>query len=115
MAEEKKYLRAILKETRESLSASLAAALSASVQAKFLAADFYRESQALVLYSSIANEVATETIFADALSCGRAIFYPRMARRRAGALSLCKVESRSELAPGAHGILEPVTPPIATA
>ncbi len=114
MADEKKYLRAILKETRESLTASLAAALSARVQSTFLSADFYRESQAIVLYSTLANEVSTDTILYDALGSGRAIFYPRLGRARR-ALSLCKVESRSDLAPGAYGILEPATPAIDTA
>lgn len=109
MAEEKKYLRAILKETRESLTPSCAAAFSARVQSAFLDADFYRQSQALILYAAIANEVSTDAILSDALAADRAIFYPRLDRTR-NALSLCKVESRSALVPGAFGILEPVTP-----
>jgi 5-formyltetrahydrofolate cyclo-ligase len=117
VADERKYLRAILKETRESMPASLAAALSARVQSAFLGADFYRESHApaaIVLYAALAGEVSTDTILCDALAAGRTIFYPRLNRAR-HALSLCKVESRSELAPGAYGILEPETPSIDTA
>jgi 5-formyltetrahydrofolate cyclo-ligase len=117
VADEKKYLRAIFKETRESMTARLAATLSARVQSAFLGADFYRQSQApaaIVLYSALAGEVSTDTILDDALAAGRAIFYPRLSRARR-ALSLCKVESRSDLAPGAYGILEPETPSIDTA
>jgi 5-formyltetrahydrofolate cyclo-ligase len=117
VADEKKYLRAILKEARESMTASLAATLSARVQSAFLGADFYRQPQApaaIVLYSALANEVSTDTILDDAIAAGRAIFYPRLSRARR-TLSLAKVESRSELAPGAYGILEPETPSIDTA
>src|ERR1700730_8328795 len=114
VADEKKYLRAILRETRESMTPRLAAALSARVQTAFLGADLYRESRAIVLYAALANEVSTDTILYDALTAGRAIFYPRLDRARKS-LSLCKVESRSDLAPGAYGILEPVAPSIDTA
>ena len=114
MAEEKKYLRAILKDTRESMTRSLAATLSARVQTTFLGADIYRESQAMVLYSALGGEVSTESIFSDSLGAGRAIFYPRL-NRTLDTLSLHEVESRSDLAPGAYGILEPETPAIDTA
>ncbi len=111
MADEKKYLRAILTDTRESLAANFAKASSSRVQSVFLQSDFYRASQAVILYSALGNEVSTEAILSDALAAGRAIFYPRLDRVR-NALSLCKVESRSDLAPGAYGILEPETPAI---
>jgi 5-formyltetrahydrofolate cyclo-ligase len=112
MADEKKYLRAILRETRESLTADFAGASSAGVVSLLLGCDFYRQSCAIVLYSALANEVSTDAIFADALTAGRAIFFPRL--DRAGhALALAKVTSRSDLAPGAYGILEPTTPAIA--
>jgi len=113
VADEKKYLRAILKETRESLTASFAKTSSSRVQSAFLHTDFYRHSQAIVLHSELANEVSTDAILSDVLAAGRAIFYPRLDRAR-DALSLCKVESRSDLAPGAYGILEPQTPAIDT-
>jgi 5-formyltetrahydrofolate cyclo-ligase len=109
VADEKKYLRAILKESRESIPAKLAAALSARVQSAFLEADFYRDSRAIVLYSALGNEVSTDIIADDALATGRAIFYPRL-DRASHTLALCKVESRADLVPGAYGILEPETP-----
>jgi 5-formyltetrahydrofolate cyclo-ligase len=114
VADEKKYLRAILTGTRESLTASFAKALSSRVQSAFLHSDFYRKSQApaaIVLYSALANEVSADDILSDALAAGRSVFFPRLDRAR-DVLSLCKVESRSDLAPGAYGILEPQTPAI---
>jgi 5-formyltetrahydrofolate cyclo-ligase len=109
VADEKKYLRAILKESRDSMTAKLAAALSARVQAAFLGADFYHNSRAIVLYSALGNEVSTDRILDDSIGAGRAIFYPRL-DRASHTLALCKVESRSDLVPGAYGILEPETP-----
>ncbi len=111
MADEKKYLRAILKDTRDSMTAKLAAALSARVQAAFLGADFYRDSRAIVLYSALRNEVSTQQILDESLAAGRAIFYPRL-DRASRTLALCKVESRSDLVPGAYGILEPEAPSV---
>ncbi|HLI79098.1 MAG TPA: 5-formyltetrahydrofolate cyclo-ligase [Candidatus Binataceae bacterium] len=110
MADEKKYLRAILMDTRESITAKLAASLSARVQAAFLDSDCYRDSRAIVLYSAVGNEVSTKRIFDDAVATGRAIFYPRIDPDRARhTLSICEVKSRSDLKPGAYGILEPET------
>jgi 5-formyltetrahydrofolate cyclo-ligase len=111
VADEKKYLRAILKDTRESLTASFAKESSSRVHSLFLHTDFYRASKAVVLYSALGREVATDTILTDALAAGREVFFPRLDRAR-NALSLCQVESRSDLAPGAYGILEPETPAI---
>ncbi len=111
VADEKKYLRAILRDTRESLTASFAKAASARVQSAFLNADFYRDSKTVVLYSALGGEVSTDTILSDALAAGHEVFFPRLDRAR-NALSLCQVTSRSDLNPGAYGILEPETPAI---
>lgn len=106
MADEKKYLRAILKRARGAMPAGLAAALSAEIQSLVLDADFYRRSRAVVLYSPIGNEVSTEAILNDALAAGRAVFYPRL-DFPARALSLRRVRARSDLKPGALGIPQP--------
>jgi len=114
LADEKKYLRAILKDSREAMTASLAAQASLRVQSAFLGAGFYRDSRAIILYAPLGNEVSTGLIFDDALAAGHAIFYPRLNRTTA-ALELCQVESRADFAAGAYGILEPVTPAIEAA
>jgi 5-formyltetrahydrofolate cyclo-ligase len=106
VADEKKYIRAILTETRASMTAKHAAALSACVQAAFLDSDEYRAARAVVLYCAFGNEVSTDRIFDAAIASGRAIFFPRVA---GDALSICEVKSRSDLRPGAYGILEPGT------
>jgi 5-formyltetrahydrofolate cyclo-ligase len=106
VADEKSHLRAILKRTRESLAAEVAAALSARIQSSILGADFYRSAHALILYSPIANEVSTEAILEHALAEGREVYYPRVNGRT---LALVRVRHRSELEPGAYGILEPAS------
>src|SRR5580658_2611835 len=108
VADEKKYLRAILRETRESMPAQFAAQASACVQSAFLDADFYRASRAIVLHSALGNEVSTDLILRNAVASGRAIFYPRL-DRETDTLALCQVAGRADLAPGAYGILEPAT------
>ena len=113
MADEKKYLRAILKDTRESLTPSFAAASSARIQSLLLLADLYLNSRAVVLYSALSNEISTDAIFSDALATGREVFFPRL-DRASRTLGLSRVEGRSDLGPGAHGILEPVSPSIDT-
>ena len=114
MADEKKYLRAILRETRDAITAQHAAHASACVQSTFLGADFYRTAHAIVLYAALGNEVSSDLIRDDALAGGRVVFYPRL-NRAANSLELCRIESRADLRPGAYGILEPATPSIATA
>jgi len=109
VADEKKYLRAILKRTRESIAPHLAAALSARVQSRILTAEVYNQSSApIVVYSPVRNEVSTESILDDALAADRQVLFPRLdcATRT---LSLGSVRSRSDLSPGAYGILEPKT------
>src|SRR5690349_5614853 len=108
VADQKSYLRAILKRTCESLAPDLAAALSATIQSSILGADFYRRAAALVLYSPIGNEVSTDAIFDDALRAGRVVYYPRVS---GDALALIRVRGRAELKPGAFGILEPSSNP----
>jgi 5-formyltetrahydrofolate cyclo-ligase len=106
VADEKKYLRTILKRTRATVSESLALALCAQIQSRFVAADFYRQTRTVVLYAACDNEVATGAIFDHALASGRAVLYPRL-DLTTGALRLGRVRSRTELSPGAFGILEP--------
>ncbi|HXN87127.1 MAG TPA: hypothetical protein VN867_13725, partial [Candidatus Binataceae bacterium] len=96
MADEKKYLRSILKRTRDSIAPGLAATLSAHIQTSFLEADFYRSSPdatPLLLYSAIANEVATDAILNDALASGRSVFFPRLDCTK-NTLSIGRVQSR---------------------
>ncbi len=106
VADDKKYLRTILGESRSALSAEHAAALSAQVQARLIGSKVYQASSAVVLYAANGNEVATDLILLDSLSARRQVYYPRLdpARR---SLSLAPIRDPGELKPGAFGIPEP--------
>ena len=68
-----------------------------------------RFASAIILYSALGNEVATDLIFDDALAAGRADFLSA-SRLRENALSIGTSRKRARtLTPGAHGILEPQT------
>jgi 5-formyltetrahydrofolate cyclo-ligase len=106
VADEKKYLRQILTESRVRLLPERAAALWKQVQERLLESDFYRSSRCIVLYAEKDNEVATDQIFADALASGRRVLFPRVIPEYRG-LALVRVCSRDELRPGTFGLLEP--------
>jgi 5-formyltetrahydrofolate cyclo-ligase len=106
VADEKKYLRQILTESRARLLSARAAALSKQVQERLIESDFYRSSRCIVLYAEKDNEAATEQIFADALASGRRVLFPRVIPECRG-LALVRVCGRDELTPGTFGLLEP--------
>jgi len=106
VADEKKYLRAILTDCRAAITAECAFARSQDIARRLLAAHFYRRARTVLLYASKDNEVSTESILADALASRKIVMLPRYdrARRRFEAARITALE---ELAPGAFGILEP--------
>ena len=106
MADEEKYLRQILTESRTRLSLERAAAFSKQVQERLLESDFYHGPRCVVLYAEKDNEVATERIFADALASGRRVLFPRVIPEYG--LSLVPVCDRDDLSPGTFGLLEPM-------
>jgi 5-formyltetrahydrofolate cyclo-ligase len=106
VADQKKYLRTILKEARNALVPETAAEISARVQSLLISSAAYGWVRTVVLYASKDNEVATDIILEHALASGRAVFYPRF-QRSASVLELARVRDRSELVPGTFGVLEP--------
>jgi 5-formyltetrahydrofolate cyclo-ligase len=106
VADEKKTLRAILSESRDALGIESAAPLSEIIQRRVIESEFYRAASAVVLYAAKRNEVSTDIIFADSLSAGRAVFYPRV-DLGSGTILTRRVRDRAELHRGAFGILEP--------
>lgn len=106
MADEKKYLRAILTDCRAAITSERARARSRDIAQRLLAADFYHRAQTVLLYASTDNEVSTESILAAALAARKTVMLPRYdrARRRYEAAHVVAIEA---LVPGAFGILEP--------
>jgi 5-formyltetrahydrofolate cyclo-ligase len=108
MADQKKYLRAMLGECRASLTPEFAKSRSVTIQRRLLATDCYRGAAAIVLYSPIHNEVATDLVAADALASGKELFFPSLRRDRE-TITVARVHDLSELVAGAFGIREPAT------
>jgi 5-formyltetrahydrofolate cyclo-ligase len=106
MADQKKYVRTMLGECRASLTPEFARVCSTAIQRRLLAAACYRAARAIALYSPIQNEVATAMVAADAISCGKEVFFPRLGRERA-AMAMVQVRQLSELVAGSHGIPQP--------
>src|ERR1700720_4651780 len=106
VADEKKTLRAILRESRDALTSESAAALSEIIQRRVIESEFYRAASAVILYAAKGNEVSTDIILADSLSAGRAAFYPRVGAGQ-GTIVARRIGERAELHRGAFGILEP--------
>ncbi|HUO05295.1 MAG TPA: 5-formyltetrahydrofolate cyclo-ligase [Candidatus Binataceae bacterium] len=106
MADEKKYFRGILADSRMALQSEHAAALSDAIQLRLRGCEFYSAASAIVLYSAINNEVSTDDLLADSLAAGRPVFFPRM-DRESGIIVARRVSSVGQLVPGTYGILEP--------
>ena len=105
MVADKTYLRNVLKTCRASLPATYGDEVSAIVQRRVIAAEFYRHADTLILYAPKDREIATELIFADARAAGRKIFFPKVGPTQE--LALVRVDNPAELQPGAFGLLEP--------
>jgi 5-formyltetrahydrofolate cyclo-ligase len=108
MADQKTYLRAMLGECRASLPPEFAKSHSLTIQRRLLSTDCYRDAPAVVLYSPIHNEVATDLVAADAIASGKELFFPRLRRDRE-TMAVARVHDLSELVAGAFGIREPAT------
>lgn len=106
VADDKKYFRQILRESREALAKALVASLSWRVEERLCACACYRDAATVVLYAAKDNEVETETVFANARTSGRRVLYPRVVAA-SDRLALVRVCDPAELKPGTYGVSEP--------
>jgi 5-formyltetrahydrofolate cyclo-ligase len=104
-SERRNLLRQAALAQRSSLSGSDIYLRSQQIQARALALACYRSSQAVALYSPIQNEVDTGRLLDHALASGKNVFLPRWSERK---FTFARIASRSELAVGRYGILEPM-------
>jgi 5-formyltetrahydrofolate cyclo-ligase len=104
--DEKKYLRAILRECRAALPETAARARALAVQRMLLGSELYRRAPAVALYAAKDNEVATGAVLADAMASGRTAMLPRWNRAR-GEFEAAVVDDPAALVPGKFGVLEP--------
>jgi len=106
VADDKKYFRQILRESRAALPATVVASLSRRVQERVLASICYRNAATVVLYAPKDHEVETAAVFAQTRVSGRRVVYPRIVTET-NRLALVPVDDLAELRPGRYGLLEP--------
>lgn len=106
VADDRQSLREIFAHSREALDRSLAERLGALIQRRLIESDCYRQAHGILLYAADSREVATAAILADALACGKAVYYPRLTAKRTR-IEVVALRDRDALRPGAYGILEP--------
>jgi len=102
--ERRVLLRQAALERRNSISKEMARLWSQQIQATAIALDCYRTAYSIAIYSAIQNEVDTDSLLDHALASGKRVFLPRWLNRE---FAFCQITSRSELAAGRFGILEP--------
>lgn len=101
----KRPIRAQFLAKRKMLACDVVAALSKTVQRRFLQSNVFHESDCLGLYSSIHNEVRTDEVASLILQTGKTLAYPRVSEK---GLEFVKVSSLTDLAPGMFNVLEPL-------
>jgi 5-formyltetrahydrofolate cyclo-ligase len=108
VADEKKYLRAVLGECRRGLSMTYVASVSRRVQLRVVASSFYQTAPNIIVYAGKDNEVGTDLLINDALASGRSVLLPKVIPE-VHQLAFVRIRNWAELVPGAFGILEPGT------
>jgi 5-formyltetrahydrofolate cyclo-ligase len=108
LALRKRELRAGMAALRDGLSVELRDRLSAQVCSHAWTWFLQEQAGSLLAYAPFRSELDCRPLLAEAWARGHEVLLPRVIRDT-GALSIYPVRSWEELAPGAYGILEPVT------
>jgi len=106
--ESKRALRAYMLEQRAMLAPADAAGRSAIAQGHVLASSHWTGARTVMLYMPIRGEADTGLLRSRAWAEGKRVLLPRCVAGRPRELDLVACEKTAELAPGAHGILEPL-------
>lgn len=104
-AEEKQRLRTAVRMLERQLPESYQSAADREIAARLLALPDYREAGTVFCFVSTRWEINTLPILRDALVRGKTLCVPLCIP--GNQIELRRIRSLDELAPGAHGILEP--------
>jgi 5-formyltetrahydrofolate cyclo-ligase len=103
----KAEIRSSALRRRDALPPSARQAYSRAILNRILAMDVFRRSQTVMAYCGFGSEIDTLPLLAAVLSCGKALFLPKV-NRDAGALEVYEVTNiESDLRSGIWGIPEP--------
>lgn len=103
---DKQTLRDQLIETRRSISHKEKTKANRAITTSVLAHPEVVDAKTVCVYISLLEEVDTGRLIDALLKSGKSVIVPKVA---GDTLMLLPIESRSDLRPGAFGILEPVT------
>ena len=103
--EEKKLLRAAVRECINRDFIPQRKAISRGICSRVLEYEPYKTAKTVFLFVGTAREVNTLPILEDAWHAGKTVCVPRC--MEGGCMALCRITSIADLQPGAYGILEP--------
>ncbi len=106
MQDEKKKLRTFLCSRRRSLSPVEVTEKSRLIAERLHTFAPFQQARTLVLYSADENEVQTEAVWQEAVTHGKAVYYPRITADRAN-LEFVRRYTGDRLIPSLFGILTP--------
>ena len=102
--------REAARQRRASLSAADRQAQSAAIQKRVLSLPQVQAAKSVCVYVSFRDEVETHELVRSLLGDGKAVTVPKVVAvkdKRGRRIEACTIQNWSELATGAHGILEP--------
>ena len=105
MQESRDSLRQAALSQRRSLALADCLAWSRVIQQRAIGLPQFQNASAVVLYSPIQNEVATDLLLRHALAAGQKVYLPKLAED--GADGFARIHTSSDLIKGRLGFLEP--------
>ena len=113
IAEEKRVLRASVRQRLEAVMAQEAAKSGAEIGEKILSSALWKNARSVFLYVSMGKEPDTRRLIGSALSEGKAVYVPKCLRAEDGtpAMLAVRIRSLADLVPGLFSIPEPAFDP----
>lgn len=103
----KQRLRNELRKERKAIPSEIRQPLDDGIFQNFVQSPWYSDADTLLLYVSCGGEPDTIGLIPRALQDGKKVALPKCTA--AGCMEFLRIQSMDELAPGAYGILEPVS------
>lgn len=103
---QKKQLRKILKEQRNSLDRESCASSDNAIFTNIRTWDIYQKAYTVFCFVGTEDEINTKPIIEDILKKGKRAGVPKCISK--GIMEVYEIHSMDDLAPGKYGILEPV-------
>ena len=102
----KKELRSEIKTVLESLPFSYLEKAGEKIESAVISSEIFRKSEYVFIYVNTPKEPSTSKIITAALNCGKKVYVPKCVDK--GIMIPVRINSLSDLVPGAYNIPEPV-------